>query len=199
MSLVLIGQSTTEPVTVSEAKNHLRIDVSDDDVYLETLITVARHQAENYTLRALIPSTWDLVLDEFPDSTVAIELPRPPLSTVSTSLSITYVEDTTAGNTTTVASTGYTIDTDTVPGRVYPSYDNEWPDDVRDQLRAVRVRFASGYASTSIPKPVKQWILMRVGMLYENREASVDSREQIAALPHFACNGLLDPYVVYEK
>ena len=37
-------------------------------------------------------------MDDFEGSTSAIELPRPPLSTVSTLVSITYIKSDTAGS-----------------------------------------------------------------------------------------------------
>lgn len=43
-----------EPITLSEAKAHLRITYSDEDSYIETLITAARQYAENYQNRVYV-------------------------------------------------------------------------------------------------------------------------------------------------
>ena len=55
---------TSEPVTVAEAKTHMRVEISDDDTYIETLITVAREWVEDYTGRALYDQIWRLTLTD---------------------------------------------------------------------------------------------------------------------------------------
>lgn len=195
MILTLVSESTTEPVTVTEAKTYLRMESTDstaEDVLIGTFITAARRLAENFTKRALVTQTRQVIFDDFESSTGFIELPRPPLST--SGLSITYVQDTTAGTTTTIGSTVFTIDTDSEPGRVYPAYGNEWPSGVRDQRNAVTVQYVSGYSTTTIPESITTWIKMRVADFYENREAL--SEEQMRRLPRDYVNGLLDPYVI---
>ena len=43
-----------EPITLTEAKNHLRGLNDDEDAYIETLITAARQYAENYQNRVYV-------------------------------------------------------------------------------------------------------------------------------------------------
>lgn len=45
---------STEPVTLAEAKNWLRIDNTDDDTRITSLITAARRRAEQYMRRDVI-------------------------------------------------------------------------------------------------------------------------------------------------
>lgn len=54
-----------EPVTLAEAKTHLRTYASDtsEDDYISGLITTARQWAESFTGRALIEQSWKLSLD----------------------------------------------------------------------------------------------------------------------------------------
>ena len=69
-----------EPVTLSEAKAHLRVDSTDDDAYIATLITAAREWVEAYLDRTLVHTQWVMRFDRFPPSgTQAVELPRPPM------------------------------------------------------------------------------------------------------------------------
>lgn len=196
MVLTLVSESTTEPVTVAELKTYLRMESTDstaEDVLLGTYITVARKQAEHLTRRALTVKTWALRFDDFINSTQVIELPKPPLSTASTNVSITYIEDTTAGTSTTIGSTVYTVDVNSEPGRVYPSYGNEWPDTIRDQKHAVTIQYVSGYSTSNIPAPVTQWIKMRALDMFENRESITEAR--LEELPRTYVDGLLDEYV----
>lgn len=197
MILTLVTESTAEPVSVADQKLYMRIESTDstaEDGLIGSLITAARKQAEIITKRALVSQTWQLIFRDFDSSTQAIELPRAPLSTASTNLSITFIEDTTVGNSTTVPSTAYTIDAASEPGRVFPSFDNEWPDNVRDQRNAVTIQYVSGYSTTTIPAPIVNWIKMRALDMYENRESLSDvqtfksSREYV--------NGMLDPYII---
>lgn len=196
MVLTLVSESTTEPVTVAELKTYLRMESTDstaEDVLLGSYITVARKQAEHLTRRALTVKTWQLRFDDFINSTQVIELPKPPLSTVSTNVSITYIQDTTAGTSTTIGSTVYTVDANSEPGRIYPSYGNEWPDSIRDQKHAVTIQYISGYSTSNIPIPVTQWIKMRALDMFENRESITEAR--LEELPRSHVDGLLDEYV----
>jgi len=197
MILTLVTESTSEPITVDEAKTYLRMESTDstaEDGLIGSFITVARKYAENYTKTAFVTQTRKLIFDDFSGSTSTIELPRPPVSTVSSNVSITYVEDTTAGNTTTIASTVYTVDADSRPARVFPSYGNEWPSSVRDQRNAVTIQFVSGYTTANVPEDVKTWIKMRVADMYENRQGLTEA--QMMRLPRSHLDALLDPYVI---
>ena len=204
MPLKLITAATANSVSVDEVKSFLRLTTSstDEDALLTAFIKVADSYCENYTKRALLRQQWELRLDMFPGTSGEIELPRPPLSTASTDVVINYIEDTTLGNTTTVDSTAYEIDYYFEPARLYPSYDNEWPDDIRDDQRnAVRITYFSGYASTTyIPQDIKHWVLLRVGAMYEHREALMAGNfaNQTVELPRNFVDGLLDPYVITD-
>lgn len=197
MILTLVSESTTEPVSVADFRTYLRMGSTDstaEDILMGSFLTAARQKAENITKRSFISQTWKLVLDEFPGNEGEIELPRPPISTVSTAVVITYVEDTTAGNTTTVGSTVYTIDRDSSPGRVYPSYSNDWPSSVRDQNNAVTIQYITGYTSASLPAAVTNWIKMVAADLYENRQSI--SEGQTYRIPRTYVDGMLDEYLV---
>lgn len=198
--LTLTSESTVEPVSVAELRTFLKMESTDstaEDVLLGNYITVARQLAENITKRSLVTASRSVVIDNFPNSTAVIELPRPPLSTVSTNVTITYVKDTTIGDTTTVASTIFTIDPDSEPGRIYPTYGNEWPDDsVRAQRNAVRINFVTGYTTTSpAPEAIKQWIKIRAAGMYEFREPIITGIV-VQELKRDYIDGLLDQYRV---
>lgn len=201
MALIQITAPATEPVTLAEIKQHLRIPDSTsggstaEDSYLYMLGKVARKQAENLIKRQCIHATWQLVLGKFPDK--IIELPRPPLSTVSTDISITYVDS--SGATQTVPTTAYTIDRTAVPPRIFPSTAVEWSDyEVStERPNPVTVQYVSGYssvASTAIPDNLKLWILMKTAQLYEYREPV--SNDQFREVPRDHFNGLLDDLCV---
>jgi hypothetical protein len=69
-----------EPLTLEEAKNHLRVDadIDEDDALINNLIAAARQDCEKFQNRAYITQTWELWLDAWPEKDY-IELPLPPL------------------------------------------------------------------------------------------------------------------------
>lgn len=188
MALSLVTAPAIEPVTVAEARAHLRIDGNDHDDVIARLIRAARRRAEAATRRALVTQTWDLTLDDFP--CWAIEMPRPPL------VSVTHIKyyDTT-GAQQTLSAALYLVDSKSEPARITPAYGQSWPM-TRDQVNAVEVRFVAGYgADTAVPDDIKAAILLMVGHLFEHREEVSDL--QTYKLP-FAVDALLDHYTVFK-
>ena len=160
-----------EPLTVAEAKLHLRVDISDDDAYIGTLITAAREWVENYLDRTLITTQLILRAAEFP--TEELELARPPMvaSGTATAVVITY---TLADTTTATLSTAlYRVDRTTTPGNVAPVINGTWPSDVIEDANAVAVTYWAGYGPTSasVPATIRHACLMLIGHWYERRSA----------------------------
>lgn len=185
----LLTGPTAEPVTLDEAKRHLRVeaDITDDDALITALIVAAREGAEHLTGRALLAQTWELALDAFADE---ISLPHPPLTGVT---SIQYVDP--DGALQTLAADDYLLDSHSTPVRLTPAYGVCWPD-TRRQANAVLIRYTAGYAdAASVPAEIKSWMLLRIGMLYENRE-SVIVGERIAEVPFV--DRLLDRHRVWS-
>jgi uncharacterized phiE125 gp8 family phage protein len=82
MGLKLVTPPAIEPVTLAEAKAHLRLDTESDDGYVPALITAARERVELFLRRALITQVFECTVDDFPAHDRAIDLPRPPLQSV---------------------------------------------------------------------------------------------------------------------
>ena len=199
MSIKITTQPSVEPVTLAEAKLHLRVDIADDDTLITSLIAAARQQAENITRRALCTQSWVLVLDSFPSPSANVSsanwygpqwgiapgplsvlkpdgksgfeifLPLPPLASVE---SIKYID--TDGTQITLANTEYKVDLTSEPARIVPAYGKAWPA-TRSEIAAVEVAFTCGYgaAAAAVPQGIKNWMLLRIGAMYENREEIV--------------------------
>lgn len=165
MALKLLTPPALACVTLAEAKLHCRIDVSDDDALITQLVDAATQEAEHVMKRAIMPQQWQLALDAF---VACIELRRPTVTAVD---SIKYIAAAT-GTLTTLPGSEYLADLDgELVGRVTPAYGKSWPD-TRCQLSAVQVVFTCGWAdANSVPAVIKRWICLRVGALYEHREA----------------------------
>lgn len=185
MALRRIIDATVEPVSLAEAKEHLRVTHALDDALIAALITAARQVAENELGRALMTQTWQKTLDQFPAS---IELPYPPVQAIQ---SVTYLDD--SGALTLLAPASYTLDERSEPGWLVPAYGYEWPTTL-DSVNAVTITYTAGYAdAAAVPAAIKAWINLHVGHLYENRESTVPGIS-IAPLPFLP--GLLDGYRV---
>lgn len=144
MSLNLVTPAAIEPVNLAQAKIAANITGSADDGLLQVLISAARQQAETITHRALVTSTFDLKLDAFPGSDDVIEIPLPPLQSVT---SITYLDG--DGASQTMDSDDYVVDISSEPGRVYLAYGASWPS-TQNRRDAVTIRFVAGYPITSV-------------------------------------------------
>lgn len=187
MALKLITAPTAEPVTLAEAKLHLRVDQASEDALINVLISAARESAEHITERALMPQTWELQLDAFPD---AFRLLRGPVISVT---SVKYLDKN--GTLQTLDSSQYQVDlTDDAGAWVLPAYGVEWPE-ARADINAARVRYQAGYAdAATVPAAIKSWILLMIGTLYENRE--LDAAKALERSPGLA--GMLDRYRVWS-
>ena len=189
MAINLIDSPTEEPISLAEAKKHLRVEITDDDDYINSLIVVAREHVETITRRALITQVWELGLDNFPSE--EIEIPLPPLQSVG---SVKYTD--TDGVVQTLSAEKYTVDSKNEPGVIVPVYGGSWPA-TRNIINAVLVQFTAGYGDTGadVPESIKQAMLFLIAHFYENREA-VSAGTVIREMP-LAVESLLATYRVW--
>lgn len=191
MPLTLVTAPASEPVSVAEARLHLRTEDDGEDGLVAALISAARHHAEEFTGRALVTQTWDLTRDAFPcDGADYIRLGKGRVQSVA---SVTYLDE--AGESQTWDSSNYAVDTASEPGRLALAPDVFWPSTQSGRINAVTVRFVAGYgAAAAVPAAIKQAILLLVGHWYVNREAVVTGT--IASDIPFAADMLLRQYRV---
>lgn len=176
-----------EPLTLAEAKLHLKVTFTDDDALITSLIVAVRQAVEAITLRSLITQTWELTLDRFPCySYEPISIPRPRLQSVT---SISYTD--LSGITQVWDPIKYVVDIKSEPGRIVPAYGEIYPS-TRDVLNAVTVLFVAGYGNAAtVPENIKSAMKLMIGHLYEHRETVI-----IAGQPFempFSAEALLRP------
>jgi uncharacterized phiE125 gp8 family phage protein len=187
-TIQIVTPPASEPLTLAEVKEFLRVDHSDDDATLAIFITAARQLCESYTRMALLPTTFEEFFDDFPqysgDYKDEIRLSRSPVSAVTY---VKYID----GNETTITANAadYKIDTISRPARISP--DNGWFG-TYETINAVFVRYVAGFAdAASVPAPLKHGMMLVIGDMYENRTDSVKR------LPT-ASEYLWNPYRVFE-
>jgi uncharacterized phiE125 gp8 family phage protein len=184
---------SVEPVTLAEAKAHLRVDASDDDAYILGLITTAREWCEEYLDRTLVSTQWVMRLDKFPDDgTMDVELPRPPIvsSGTATAVSVTYTAEN--GGTQSWSSASYRVDRASTPGVVRTLDGQTWPPHLQDD-NAVTVTWWGGYgpSGSSVPAAIRHAILMLVGHWYDGSRSGV-LNGSISKEIEFGVSSLLD-------
>jgi uncharacterized phiE125 gp8 family phage protein len=176
MSLTLITPPPVEPLQLQDVKDFLRIDGSDEDTLLQSLITAARqrYDGEDGMLgRALVQQSWEYRLDSFPRS--ALEIPLPPLQSVD---SVTYTDP--DGNSQTLTDgTDFRVDSWSEPGRIVAV--DTWP--ATAQLpAAIVIAFTAGYAPDSssppdytanLPEQLRTAMLQTIGTWYDASRTSV--------------------------
>jgi len=176
----------TEPVTLAEARLHLRVDDTAEDTLIGALITAAREYCQHYTQRSIGSQTLELRLDEFPDG--AIELPMSPVTSIT---SLKYID--TNGTEQTLSGSAYTLDTFSHTAWAIRAYGTEWPETL-DAANVVRVVYVAGAATP--PATVRAAMLLMIGHLYENRESVVIGQATAQELP-LGVKALLDTVRVW--
>lgn len=177
-------------VTVSDARMHLRVDHSDDNAYITSLVAAATAWLDGpsgWLGRALGRQTLELATERWDDcGDDGLPLPYPPIFDLQ---SVIYVDP--SGNSVTAADGAFQI----VQGRLLPAWGTSWPA-LACRPDAVRVTYRAGYDTDAVPPPIRVAILMLVGQWYQNREPVVLGAT-VEALP-FAVEALLSPFRVYR-
>lgn len=183
MKLELIAAPLVEPVSLAEAKDHLRVEITDDDTLISTLITAARRYGEKIQARAYITQTWDWFIDEFPK--LPFDVPLPPLQSIT---SIKYYDEDDVEFT--FNSAKYFVDSKGFLGRITLNSGESWPSTTIRPINGVVIRFIAGYgtASTDVPEEILTALKLIIAHYYENRQIT-DIRKQ-EVIP-FAVHDLL--------
>ena len=164
MSIKIITPPATEPLSLTEAKLHLRIDGSSDDILLASLIKQSREWCEDYQGKKFITQTLELVLDQFPYSDYIEFKACSPVQSVT---SVKYYD--TNGTEYTFASSNYIVDTDSFINKIVLAYNKIFPTTILQPVNGVRIRFVAGYGDTSVvPESVKWAMVLHMKLLYDD-------------------------------
>jgi len=161
----LITEPAEEPLTVDEAKEHLRVDISDEDTLIGAYLTAARIHYEQAIWRPLITQTLGYRLHQWPYTDYLL-LPRPPLQSVT---SIAYVDS--VGGANTFAASNYNVYVNGDVGTIYLKDGSNWPSTTLQPGPSILITYVAGYGDAEDVKEIdKQAIRLLLGHFYENRE-----------------------------
>lgn len=184
----LVTPPSVEPITLADAKEHLRIEHDADNAFITTLIIVAREYIEKIAWRALVSQTWETLFCEFPISDYMV-LPKGPLQSVT---SVQYID--TLGATQTLDTSVYEVDTKSKCGRVILKHMQGWPS---YQLRwnAVTVTYVAGYGTAAdVPRTIQHAMKLLISQMYEHRVPEVTGT--IVSAVRMSFDALLAPFRV---
>lgn len=173
---------TAAPVTLAEAKAHLRVTDSNEDDLIAALIDAAVSQLDGWNGilgRCIVSQTWRQDMADFPET---FRLPFPDVQSVV----IAYSD--TANAAQTYSSANYHLVNAPGAGHILLDATASWPS-VYDKPNAVRVTMVCGFAT--VPPALKHAILLHVGAMYENRAS-----QSATALMPFAYDALIGPFRV---
>lgn len=181
----------------------MRVDISDEDSYIDALVVAARQRVEAHLQRALITTEYTMLLDSFPadiifvpnlsyhDYDPAVRLPRSPVQSVD---EIRYIDD--QGTQQTLAASKYRVDTKSLVSRITAAYAETWPT-TRPVMNAVEIDFTAGYGDTAadVPQAIRHAILILVNTWYDQGRTGVVIGPTASQIPMTA-EYLLGPYRV---
>ena len=185
MPLIQTSPPAAEPLTLADAKAHLRISHADDDDYISKLIMAARRAIEQRTGLRLITQGWSLFVDAWPASP-ALSLQLAPLQAVDDV--IAYGEDDAPS---TFDAAHYYLDAASHPARVVLR-DGRTPPRGGRPINAIEVRFTAGFGAspTDVPGDLRQALLLTIAHWFDHRGESDGG-----GLP-FSAIELVDPFRV---
>lgn len=161
---VLITPPVNRIVDLVTAKLHCRVDFTDDDTLITSLILAAESYLDGYSGilgRALINQTWEQSFDSF-DSL------RLPVGIASNIASLKYYDTNNVQQT--LVNTTYQLFTNEAYSFADLAPTKSWPS-IYTRPDSVTVQWIAGYGpnATDVPAAIVQAIKMLLGHWYENR------------------------------
>jgi uncharacterized phiE125 gp8 family phage protein len=203
--LRLVTDAASEPLTLAEAKAYARVDASDEDALITSLIAAARRRVEKETSLALLTQTWVAVFDALPGmaqgglasewwdgvregpissmtQTDVIEIDKRPFQAV-TNIRFRGAD----GAYATVDQAVYFTEVSDYRGRIIRSLGQVWPVVIMAPSGGVEITFTAGFgdAAASVPADLIQAMKVLVKHWFDKRDLVTDGT--YGTLPESVC------------
>ncbi len=185
----VITPASTYPVSLTEAKSHLKIDTSADDTYITSIIKAATQLSEEYTNRFFIATLIKQTCSDFAELETLF---KSPLNLAFSTPVVQYYDS--DNNFQTLSTNDYIVINQYEPSQIQLVDGKSFPT-ITKRNDAVIARYTVGYGTASdVPEIIKQAILLTIGNFYQNRNSVVIGR--IATELPMNVKWLLDTYKV---
>lgn len=156
---------TIEPISVADAKAQIRSVQDQEDGLVEAYIRAARSACEQYLGRGLLTQSWTLALSDFVDV-----IPLPMAAPLQSVTSVKYYDQNNTQQT--LASTYYTVDTRSRPGRLALAAGQSWPSVSMSRLvNRIEIEYVVGWtAADLIDGDILQGLRLFIGVLDADRD-----------------------------
>ena len=185
MTKTLLSGPAVEPVSLADAKAHLRLDTTDEDLVVGAMIGASRVAVETDIRQVLIAQQWRVSNTAWPTDR-RIDLPVLPLISVDAVRALDAEDNPTA-----VPATDFSVEPEAGIVTI-----NAGAAALAPTLSAggYEIDFTAGFgvASTDVPHALRQAILMLVTHWFEHRSA-ITIGEALVATPQ-GVHALIAPY-----
>lgn len=167
MAIETTSGPAVEPLTIGQARQHLRVDLDDpaEDALIASAIVAARTYAENFLRKRLITQTVKITKTGFGGGTMPL-----PVGPVQSITSLQY-KSTTDGSLLAWSASNYQLVKTVTPNRIAPAYGLTWPTP-RADFDNVVATVVVGYGDTAedIPGDIVAAVRLLTAHFYENRQ-----------------------------
>lgn len=196
MSLVMTSGPGLEPITLAEAKAHLRVDGSAEDALIQSLIVTSRLHVEAALGLALVTQSWAWFLDRWPRQTATmsarpvtrVALPLRPVQAIG-HVKLWHSD----GTSLPLPPGSFHLDGLSTPARIV------WlpgtpPGTPERPAGGIEIAFTAGFgaAASDVPPTIRHALKLLVAHWYEHREP-VEIGSGVNAVPPMVSE-LLAPY-----
>lgn len=174
MATKVVTPASTLPITLADAKAHIKAVTTDEDTQVTAFIQAATDRIERDTGLSLLTQTIDIFVDGVTLQD-RFELPVSPIQSVT---SFSYTD--TAGIVQVWPTTQYEVDLASPQPRIGLAMQGMWPTDLRF-FQPITIRVVAGWTSAAlIPAGLILAIKMVVAWLDQNRAPGMFERQLYA-------------------
>lgn len=184
MTPILMAGPALEPLSLEDARAWLRLEASDEDALVQSLIKAARCAVEEATRMALIAQKWRLRLDSWPADRI-IHLPFAPVLSLDSIKTISA-----AGAAVSADMSGFTVEMSRAP-KIFVTSSPPLPGRLREGIE-IDLTVGYGVSGAHVPASLLAAMRLLIAHWYERRGDALHENN-VASLPP-AIAALIAPY-----
>jgi uncharacterized phiE125 gp8 family phage protein len=182
MHSILTTPPSAEPISLAEAKAHLRVTHADEDQLISRLIVAARRLVEGHTGLKLMNQGWSVFLDDWPSQ----DIPLPVAPLISLNDVVVYGDDNIPA---TIDPAHYYAVLGSRPPRLVLRSSRAWARPGRI-ANGIEIKLTAGFGASAaaVPEALREAMLHALAQWYAERGDTADQGLPLAA------SALIQPY-----